>query len=194
MYFIQPIVDITKVTHYAFLSTPSVWRATLTMNKQQAFIQFLSTPSVWRATYSLRDIRPSDLISIHALRVEGDHNRLPFSSQTWHFYPRPPCGGRRGRIGRKTGAVLFLSTPSVWRATAVGRADGTLSGFQISIHALRVEGDESHYLRRKNHLHFYPRPPCGGRHGHADRQIHHRRISIHALRVEGDLIWVRMAL
>ena len=55
-----------------FLSTPSGWRATVTINQQDQDAIFLSTPSGWRAT-TLQP-RPPVLgdISIHALRVEGD--------------------------------------------------------------------------------------------------------------------------
>ena len=78
-------------------------------------------------------------ISIHALRVEGDvilrHNRdKPFP---------------------------FLSTPSGWRAT---RMYGKLyRNSEISIHALRVEGDRKNLFKWCRPLHFYPRPPGGGR-------------------------------
>ena len=36
------------------------------------------------------------LISIHALRVEGDTKRAAILRNFRHFYPRPPCGGRPG--------------------------------------------------------------------------------------------------
>lgn len=57
-------------------------------------------------------------ISIHALRVEGDPAlfRLPISFP--NFYPRPPGGGRRPRTRAAVYKDLFLSTPSGWRATA----------------------------------------------------------------------------
>ena len=64
-----------------------------------------------------------------------------------------------------SGTGLFLSTPSGWRATEEIKA--WLAGFNISIHALRVEGD---------------RPGTG-------RHYQRFYISIHALRVEGDLRW-----
>ena len=57
----------------------------------------------------------------------------------------------------------FLSTPSGWRATSSQRACPR-SKRQISIHALRVEGDRVHALAAWA-----------------------KNISIHALRVEGDL-------
>ena len=77
----------------------------------------------------------------------------------------------------------FLSTPSARRATFCGGSGG--SGWPISIHALREEGDECrehagrnqcisiHALREEGDqrqpcivaklLYFYPRPPRGGR-------------------------------
>ena len=58
-------------------------------------------------------------ISIHALRVEGDAG---FEMDLW-------------------AAVLFLSTPSGWRATL--QMWRQKSEVTISIHALRVEGDPS---------------------------------------------------
>ena len=57
------------------------------------------------------------LISIHALREEGDGLQLPHFALPENFYPRPPRGGRLGR--------------TVFRAR----------NRWISIHALREEGD-----------------------------------------------------
>ena len=56
----------------------------------------------------------------------------------------------------------------------------------ISIHALREEGDFRRKLCVRVLLHFYPRPPRGGRRGSPLVQSHNRCISIHALREEGD--------
>ena len=78
-------------------------------------------------------------ISIHALRGEGDKGRHFFVLHVRHFNPRPPWGGRHD-------LHILLIFPSV-----------------ISIHALRVEGDEQYA-------------------GNFAREA----ISIHALRVEGD--------
>ena len=79
---------------------------------------------------------------------------------------------------------LFLSTPSGWRATIsfadrLGKIDisihalrveGDSPGYAphfsdvISIHALRVEGDAwLHEVQRPPSQNFYPRPPGGGR-------------------------------
>ena len=56
-----------------------------------------------------------------------------------YFYPRPPGGGRLFRLLVVARNTLFLSTPSGWRATA--RRHIAFHHVQISIHALRVEGD-----------------------------------------------------
>ena len=129
---------------------------------QAAALEFLSTPSARRAT------SPGD----------------SFFARPRNFYPRPPRGGRRASSMVWRRSSSFLSTPSARRATPSRRTpDRTRS---ISIHALREEGD--HYVvyivsrtkrflstpsaRRATRwphssdpdpLHFYPRPPRGGR-------------------------------
>ena len=57
--------------------------------------------------------------------------------------------------------MQFLSTPSARRATLAGFVD--LSGYVISIHALREEGDGSSPAGSACMDYFYPRPPRGGR-------------------------------
>ena len=102
-------------------------------------------------------------ISIHALREEGDAPSGRNTPDTPNFYPRPPRGGRQ--LARRLQGVQqgFLSTPSARRATGdVDRVEATID---ISIHALREEGDDlpcSRYLEIQD---FYPRPPRGGRQG-----------------------------
>ena len=102
-----------------FLSTPSGWRATPETPWEDCDEDdvFLSTPSGWRATQFPEYEDLVLLISIHALRVEGD------------LFVRIDAG----IISR------FLSTPSGWRATAA--VHHSIHGLGISIHALRVEGD-----------------------------------------------------
>ena len=122
-------------------------------------------------------------ISIHALREEGDRARSEAGFRTWHFYPRPPRGGRHGisLLGHHSGQ--FLSTPSARRATsAYGRVNSVAdisihalreegdmpclrwkNGLIISIHALREEGDASALRMSFLTSNFYPRPPRGGR-------------------------------
>ena len=169
---------------------------------------FLSTPSGWRATQDEHEQRVQYVISIHALRVEGDLDMYMTLPVNVHFYPRPPGGGRLFVCVVVLFNRVFLSTPSGWRATS-GFYDYRKAGVEISIHALRVEGDilvaPLHRAAAKISIHalrvegddilsssmvlanyFYPRPPGGGRRYINKLEETHRNISIHALRVEGD--------
>ena len=73
------------------------------------------------------------------------------------------------------------------------REEGDFSGqsgnliLRISIHALREEGDRQRLSKTSCILYFYPRPPRGGRHGEPGAGVVQCGISIHALREEGDL-------
>ena len=110
--------------------------------------------------------------------------RARFARACVYFYPRPPRGGRPvlANIGEQ--AILFLSTPSARRATLQirqgvkpgnyfyprpprGGRPGYFSGKgyirQISIHALREEGDACQAAKARPVGYFYPRPPRGGR-------------------------------
>ena len=124
--------------------------------------RFLSTPSARRATAWSFATRSPTIISIHALREEGDRTRRQMVSGSSNFYPRPPRGGRPG-LGDK------------W-----------FQDHQISIHALREEGDHSPASSAPMALYFYPRPPRGGRPGCTTADGNAEVISIHALREEGD--------
>ena len=124
-----------------------------------------------------------------------------------NFYPRPPGGGRLQKQLDEQAKKAFLSTPSGWRATPDRAGDhGREDHFyprppgggrllrnkyvtcttEISIHALRVEGDPMTASALASTLeflstpsgwratvavssafsiapYFYPRPPGGGR-------------------------------
>ena len=153
----------TMVSLTLFLSTPSARRATpLRVGYLFRHSYFYPRPPRGGRP-ALRDscglIR---LISIHALREEGD--RSPWKSLTFprYFYPRPPRGGRLlefcqclrcfgisihalreegDRLWCEGGDLnpTFLSTPSARRAT------------RPAINPRSISGD------------FYPRPPRGGR-------------------------------
>ena len=56
--------------------------------------RFLSTPSARRATNLYGFVRNFCVISIHALREEGDDIQAREKSRHDNFYPRPPRGGR----------------------------------------------------------------------------------------------------
>ena len=59
-----------------FLSTPSARRATPGCHDQcERYAEFLSTPSARRATRSIGNREAQSIISIHALREEGDDRR-----------------------------------------------------------------------------------------------------------------------
>ena len=124
------------------------------------------------------------LISIHALREEGDQVQ--------------------GALDREP--EKFLSTPSARRATLRSVRQDVRN--DISIHALREEGDDWCPRRKDDAEYFYPRPPRGGRLSDYTEMVadgdfyprpprggrHLRKepcrmttsISIHALREEGD--------
>ena len=104
---------------------------------------FLSTPSARRATPPGRPVRPAGI----------------------DFYPRPPRGGRRRKIGNILSAGTFLSTPSARRATT------------------------RRLIKCQSQRYFYPRPPRGGRRTAGKPAFQCGEISIHALREEGDESW-----
>ena len=87
-------------------------------------------------------------------------------------------------FARPATAAVFLSTPSARRATLARRRSA--ADDDISIHALREEGDPSGLLDIFIGQYFYPRPPRGGRPGAWVSTGGVYRISIHALREEGD--------
>ena len=180
----RSILSGSKVS--VFLSTPSGWRATSALQPQCTFTVFLSTPSGWRATWEIAAAMKMYNISIHALRVEGDESLSRSLSARARFLSTP--SGWRATLSARAysnNTVTFLSTPSGWRATSStqhstqhrvyfyprppggGRRERH-AGYnikpEISIHALRVEGDVDR--RAVDSI------PQG--------------ISIHALRVEGD--------
>ena len=123
-----------------FQSTLSVGRATKgAQHTVIGLVLFQSTPSARRATVGSMYSPSARLISIHALREEGDPAWATPSTSRANFNPRPPRGGRQ-----------------------------LLQGFQhphlpISIHALREEGDSISKTSKSLMRNFNPRPPRGGR-------------------------------
>ena len=103
-------------------------------------LRFLSTPSARRATDFDPDAAKEEIISIHALREEGDgqqrHGRHDPDAISIHALREE---GDSVRTEIKEVQTIFLSTPSARRAT--GRWTGRPGGWKISIHALREEGD-----------------------------------------------------
>ena len=124
-------------------------------------------------------------ISIHALRGEGDDKHTGLRTYPCHFNPRPPWGGRR-RVSPFSQGLYYFNPRPPWG----GRLYWVLTncnGMDISIHALRGEGDvfvgyfacqkfiiSIHALRGEGDgfgfffwwcfcCYFNPRPPWGGR-------------------------------
>ena len=123
--------------------------------------KFLSTPSARRATKTPKQEKSTKVISIHALREEGDQAPQTRKEQAKYFYPRPPRGGRQQLKDKETSMSKFLSTPSARRATKTPKQEKSTK--VISIHALREEGDQAPQTRKEQAKYFYPRPPRGGR-------------------------------
>ena len=146
-------------------------------------------------------------ISIHALREEGDSSGSSCLPVPIDFYPRPPRGGRR-RSGLSTapkshfyprpprGGRPFLSVillyhifnfyPRPPRGGRPGLGDEWFQENQISIHALREEGDVSSG-NTSNGLWAFLSTPSARRattEARCPRRVFF--ISIHALREEGD--------
>ena len=131
--------------------------------------------------------------------------RAPRTSR--HFYPRPPRGGRPESVDATVEAIKFLSTPSARRATAGWRGQSDRQR-QISIHALREEGDLGNTAALSVTTIFLSTPSARrattttGRYWQTSaflstpsarratrtgsEHASNKRISIHALREEGD--------
>ena len=191
-----------------FLSTPSARRATVTVPKQEQeypiSIHALREEGDWTA-WSRAARRPLFLSTPSARRATRIAQRK--DDLAGNFYPRPPRGGRPSRPPLFMPTAAFLSTPSARRATApatIGASRNSnfyprpprggrpkrsrLRAFSsdISIHALREEGDFGISCILHVFYDFYPRPPRGGRHRIRRWDSIRKTISIHALREEGD--------
>ena len=101
------------------------------------------------------------VISIHALREEGDASARSNAFMPSNFYPRPPRGGRPAAIAGRCRAADFYPRPPRGGRRAVGGVIVRRS--RISIHALREEGDVLAVSIADLDINFYPRPPRGGR-------------------------------
>ena len=106
-----------------------------------------------------------------------------------HFYPRTPCGVRRGLIGRRYGAVLFLSTYPVRGTTfEVWQARALLMNFYPRT-PCGVRHQTFGIVRP--HRNFYPRTPCGVRLFTQLLQFPFDIISIHVPRAGYDDLQLR---
>ena len=159
----RPSSAISNILSGVFLSTPSGWRATRSILSGSKVSVFLSTPSGWRATSALQP------------------------QCTFTVFLSTPSGGRATKNPRKSrkAAEEFLSTPSGWRAT--WEIAAAMKMYNISIHALRVEGDIFHSsIHRAGAISIHALRVEGDRAKLEQIEVL-ANISIHALRVEGDL-------
>ncbi len=102
-----------------FLSTLSLRRATALLNAQNRHLAFLSTLSLRRATQSSAKSTPAE--EYFYPRSPCGERRGPFKRdqpQNVHFYPRSPCGERPVMDNIVLMPGEFLSTLSLRRATA----------------------------------------------------------------------------
>ena len=146
---------------WKFQSTPSVGRATLWLKNLSNFFSISIHALRGEGDPHIRHREPNHIISIHALRGEGDcfTVRMKFGDKK---FQSTPSVGRATRYDKKEiNKKLFQSTPSVGRATFVFRS--VYRGRNISIHALRGEGDVIRTDKCNLPKDFNPRPPWGGR-------------------------------
>ena len=80
------------------------------------------------------------VISIHALREEGDVTSPRRKPMNFNFYPRPPRGGRRGGLN-EFGQLFGISIHAL-REEGDALQEYYPPILIISIHALREEGDQ----------------------------------------------------
>ena len=197
-----------SISSLIFLSTPSARRATS--------VRPVAVHTVRISIHALReegDLLVGVLLPLAGefLSTPSARRATPVQPLSWcrssYFYPRPPRGGRRSHKVTSPPPNVFLSTPSARRATMEAMAWLIFRGYfyprpprggrpsflsvrglavNISIHALREEGDRSrrsqcrtkspisiHALREEGDTamagtaattaYFYPRPPRGGR-------------------------------
>ena len=168
-----------------FLSTPSARRATsASAGRKCPGSDFYPRPPRGGRHFLWRPRCKAVPISIHALREEGDQQCCRRNPGEQNFYPRPPRGGRPNGMEVSRNARNFYPRPP--RGGRRGNFRRWPTDLQISIHALREEGDVIRALVKKGAMaflstpsarrattcpsfrlglsrYFYPRPPRGGR-------------------------------
>ena len=159
-------------------------------NKQVGphFQVFQSTPSARRATHALDKMASNYLISIHALREEGDRT-MAWTRTGWgNFNPRPPRGGRPRPAAVWKAWRAFQSTPSARRATQLPPLVVGVAGY-FNPRPPRG-GRPTPFLLHSNQIQFQSTPSARRATEVVPQQSCRYEISIHALREEGDQIFV----
>ena len=130
------VCSVISISIHALLaeSDPS------THQKNPSKLAFLSTLSLRRATHIVGGAG-NNAIHFYPRSPCGERrgNKRRKSSNDSDFYPRSPCGERRQRIGIRVDKTQFLSTLSLRRATP--EKSESLTTYLISIHALLAESD-----------------------------------------------------
>mgnify|MGYP007132879779 CR=1 FL=1 len=183
-----------------------------------AFVHFYPRPPRGGRRCCFRCFRCFQLISIHALREEGDlwlatHSvrssqflstpsarratllKSKQKTPNFYFYPRPPRGGRRpekwpgsGRLPISIHALREEGDHQLHRCK--------LDAFDISIHALREEGDEPERRRSDGRKRFLSTPSARRATSVCAGDCYRTVISIHAARraTPRFLAWPRISL
>ena len=124
------------------------------------------------------------MISIHALREEGDDKTYRINIKLLDFYPRPPRGGRPKTLPKHRRHSRFLSTPSARRATLWFMASFVPLLLFLSTPSARRA--TTAWMQQSDTEIFLSTPSARRATRVHRRHRQHRRISIHALREEGD--------
>ena len=124
-----------------FLSTPSARRATVGALERihGRKHNFYPRPPRGGRQFCRFECTGFIVISIHALREEGDRKHNRCMETEGNFYPRPPRGGRR--IQFFVPLRLYAISIHALREEGDALLDGAPMLAPISIHALREEGD-----------------------------------------------------
>ena len=103
------------------------------------------------------------MISIHALREEGDRVRVAGEFPRQEFLSTPSA--RRATLSNRLWlGRLFISIHALREEGDAYEPFHLREKIEISIHALREEGDPFRHRSERVKEDFYPRPPRGGRH------------------------------
>ena len=147
---------------------------------------FQSTPSGGKATVTLSALDPSDAVSIHAFRGEGDLDSETTAASRGRFNPRLP-GGRR--------PAAFLSDaqrPRCFNPRLPGGRRQTRSSTSICwarFQSTPSGGKATGYQRSTILGKAFQSTPSGGKATRHNRLMpHYTPVSIHAFRGEGDLV------
>ena len=142
-----------------FLSTPSARRATIPFSATLSLPMYFypRPPRGGRPLALQQNLFLSTPSARRATRLTGAS-----PSSDMDFYPRPPRGGRP-RLRVLDPFVLEISIHALREEGDDDPADDRIPIVVISIHALREEGDLGRGSSKQSMANFYPRPPRGGR-------------------------------